>query len=222
MATVLYSGGLSALSIGEDTRYARYTVDVPERTYPYALMTICDVQKHLVAARVLPRSGVDGIWGTQSRTALWEFVKTMPLDVVRAVYTTPQDRGNVAPFGREDYRLIGSTQIRIPQAYVMAFPPKANVTCRRATPTGTTGEGSTDTSTGTTTSTSVTTTEEQNAGDDATTTTVTDETGPSLEEQLAASRRDEAPASGGFSPWLILAGVALGAIGLAAARRSRS
>lgn len=218
MVTVLYSGGLSALGIGEDTRYARYSYVGPERTYPYALMTICDVQRHLVAARVLPRSGVDGIWGPQSRNALYEFIKTMPLAVVRAVYTDNQDRGNIPPFGtREDYKQIGSTQIRIPQAYVMAFPPKANVTCRRATPTATTGGGTSPAANASATVAAGDTTGDTAAGD-ATTTTVTDETSPSLEEQLAASRRDEAPASGGFSPWLILAGVALGALAISASR----
>jgi hypothetical protein len=170
---------------------------------PYALMTICDVQRHLVAAGKLPRSGVDGAWGPQSKNALLAFVKTMPLAVVRAVYTDNQDRGNVPPLGsREDYKLIGTTQIRIPQAYVLAFPAKASVTCGRPAGSGTsTGGGTTTTGTDQTT----------------TTTTVTDETGPSLEEQLATSRGGAG--SSGFSPWLILAGVALGAVAISAARK---
>lgn len=171
--------------------------------HPFALMTICDTQRHLVAAGKLPRSGVDGAWGTQSKNALLEFVKTMPLAVVRAVYTDNQDRGNVPPLGsREDYKLIGTTQIRIPQAYVLAFPPKARVACGNSTGSGTsTGGGS------------GTTTDE--------TDTATDESGPALEEQLATSREGAGAPSGGFSPWLILAGVALGMIGVAAARRSQ-
>ena len=168
---------------------------------PYALMTICDVQRHLVAAGKLPRSGVDGAWGMQSKTALLEFVKTMPLAVVRAVYTDNQDRGNVPPLGsRADYKLIGTTQIRVPQAYVLAFPPTASVACGRSTGSGT----STGTSTGT-------------ATDE--TDTATDETGPSLEEQLNASREGAGEASSGFSPWLILAGVALGVVAISAARK---
>jgi hypothetical protein len=150
-------------------------------------MTICDVQRHLVAAGKLPRSGVDGAWGPQSKNALLEFVKTLPLAVVRAVYTDNQDRGNVPPLGsRDDYKLIGTAQIRIPQAYVLALPPKASVAC---------GGGST-------------------ATDE--TDTATD---PSLEEQLATSRGGAGAASGGFSPWLILAGVALGAVAISAARK---
>ena len=172
----------------------------------YALMTICDVQRHLVAAGKLPRSGVDGAWGMQSKTALLEFVKTMPLAVVRAVYTDNQDRGNVPPLGsREDYKLIGTTQIRIPQAYVLAFPAKARVAC---TGGASTGGGSTATD-----ETDTATDETDTATDE------TDETDPSLEEQLATSRGGAGAASGGFSPWLILAGVALGAVAISAARK---
>lgn len=47
--------------------------------------------------------------------------------------------------------------------------------------------------------------------------TATDETGPSLEEQLATSQGGAG--SGGFSPWLILAGVALGVVAISAARK---
>ena len=174
---------------------------------PYALMTICDVQRHLVAAGKLPRSGVDGAWGMQSKTALLEFVKTMPLAVVRAVYTDNQDRGNVPPLGsREDYKLIGTTQIRIPQAYVLAFPAKARVACTGGASTG--GGGSTATD-----ETDTATDETDTATDE------TDETDPSLDEQLATSRGGAGAASGGFSPWLILAGVALGAVAISAARK---
>lgn len=52
-------------------------------------------------------------------------------------------------------------------------------------------------------------------------TTTPDDTGLSLEEQIDASREGSGAASGGFSPWLILAGVALGAIGISAAMRRR-
>lgn len=122
-------GSLSALGLGpRDYSYAP-----PAIQHPYALMSICDAQRHLVAAGKLPRSGVDGDWGSQSKTALYEFVKTMPLAAVRAVYTDNQNRGNVPPLGsREDYRLVGRDQIRIPQAYVMAFPAKASVRCGAA------------------------------------------------------------------------------------------
>ena len=121
-------GSLSALGLGPSYSYAP-----PAIQHPYALMSICDAQRHLVAAGKLPRSGVDGAWGQQSKNALLEFVKTMPLAAVRAVYTDNQDRGNVPPFGsREDYKLIGRSQIRIPQAYVMAFPAKASVRCGAA------------------------------------------------------------------------------------------
>lgn len=122
-------GSLSALGLGpRDYSYAP-----PAIQHPYALMSICDAQRHLVAAGKLPRSGVDGDWGSQSKTALYEFVKTMPLAAVRAVYTDNQNRGNVPPLGsREDYKLVGRDQIRIPQAYVMAFPAKASVRCGAA------------------------------------------------------------------------------------------
>jgi len=126
-------GSLSALGTDDTRRYSRYSIDPPERTYPYATLTICDAQRHLVAAGKLPRSGVDGVWGTQSKNALWEFVKTMPLAAARAVYTDNQDRANIPPLGsREDYKLVGRDQIRIPQAYAMAFPAKANVRCGSA------------------------------------------------------------------------------------------
>jgi hypothetical protein len=122
-------GSLSALGLGpRDYSYAP-----PAIQHPYALMSICDAQRHLVAAGKLPRSGVDGAWGQQSKNALLEFVKTMPLAAVRAVYTDNQNRGNVPPLGsREDYKLVGRDQIRIPQAYVMAFPAKASVRCGAA------------------------------------------------------------------------------------------
>jgi hypothetical protein len=121
-------GSLSALGLGPSYSYAP-----PAIQHPYALMSICDAQRHLVAAGKLPRSGVDGDWGSQSKTALYEFVKTMPLAAVRAVYTDNQNRGNVPPLGsREDYKLVGRDQIRIPQAYVMAFPAKASVRCGAA------------------------------------------------------------------------------------------
>ncbi|NBV89411.1 MAG: hypothetical protein EBR88_07890 [Betaproteobacteria bacterium] len=110
----------------------RYSYDPPERTYPYATMTVCDAQRHLVAAGKLPRSGVDGQWGNQSKEALWQFVRTMPLAAARAVYVDSQDRARIPPFGRQDYRLDGSNKIRIPQAYAMALPAKANVRCESA------------------------------------------------------------------------------------------
>lgn len=123
-------GSLSAL--GTESRIS-YSYDPPAIQRPYATMSICDVQRHLVAARKLPRSGVDGIWGSQSKNALYEFIKTMPLAAVRAVYTDNQDRGNIPPFGsREDYKQVSATQMRIPQAYALAFPPKANVPCGSA------------------------------------------------------------------------------------------
>lgn len=199
-----YSAHLRGLS--ETTRYSRYVIDPPERTYPYALMTICDVQRHLVAARVLPRSGVDGIWGPQSKNALYDFIKTMPLATVRAVYTDNQDRGNIPRLGsREDYRLIGSTQIRIPQAYVLAFPPKANVPC--------TGGAQT-------TSTTVSSTEEQAAAEGqsatSTSTEVVEDSGPVVVDTEESARETES-SSGGL--WLMVAGLALGVIGIAAVRR---
>lgn len=121
-------GSLSALGLG-----LSYSYDPPAIQHPYAVMSICDVQRHLVAAGKLPRSGVDGIWGSQSKNALYEFIKTMPLAAVRAVYTDNQNRGNVPPFGsREDYKQVSATQVRIPQAYVLAFPNKANVPCGSA------------------------------------------------------------------------------------------
>ena len=122
-------GSLSALGLGpRDYSYAP-----PAIQHPYALMSICDAQRHLVAAGKLPRSGVDGDWGSQSKTALYEFVKTMPLAAVRGVYTDNQNRGNVPPFGfREDYKQVSATQMRIPQAYVLAFPNKATVPCGSA------------------------------------------------------------------------------------------
>ena len=121
-------GSLSALGLGPGYSYAP-----PAIQHPYALMSICDAQRHLVAAGKLPRSGVDGAWGQQSKNALLEFVKTMPLAAVRAVYTDNQNRGNVPPFGfREDYKQVSYDQIRIPRAYVMAFPAKASVRCGAA------------------------------------------------------------------------------------------
>jgi hypothetical protein len=121
----------SALGTALDpsTMGPRYSYAPPERTYPYATMTVCDVQRHLVAAGKLPRSGVDGQWGNQSKNALWEFVKTMPLAAARAVYVDSQDRARIPPFGRQDYKLEGSNKIRIPQAYAMALPAKADVRC---------------------------------------------------------------------------------------------
>lgn len=195
MATTLYSANLGALAADGPV----YSYVPLETVHPYALLTICDAQRHLVAAGKLPRSGVDGIWGTQSKNALLEFVKTLPLAVARSVYTDNQDRANIPPLGsREDYKLVGSTQIRIPQAYVLAFPAKASVRCGRAP-----------------SSTTTTTTTDQTGAD------VVDDTGagPSLEDELNRSRSGSG--AGGFSPWLILAGVALGVVAISAATKRR-
>jgi hypothetical protein len=51
--------------------------------------------------------------------------------------------------------------------------------------------------------------------------TTVEDTGPSLEEQLATSREGSGAASGSFNPWLIVAGLALGVIGISAAMRRR-
>jgi len=118
------SGSLSALGLGPSYSYAP-----PAREYPYATMTVCDVQRHLVAAGKLPRSGVDGQWGLQSKNALWEFVKTIPLAAARSVYVDSQDRAQMPSFGRQDYKLEGSNKIRIPQAYATRFPAKSSVRC---------------------------------------------------------------------------------------------
>lgn len=113
--------------MGTDDAYIPIVVAPAEISHPFALMTVCDVQRHLVATGKLPRLGVDGQWGNQSHTALNNFAKQLPLTVARSVMATGSS--GLPGFGsREDYKMDGG-KIRIPQAYVMALPAKANVVC---------------------------------------------------------------------------------------------
>jgi len=86
-------------------------------------MPVCNVQRHLIGAGA--RITADGTWGTQSKTAMVNFVRDRPLAESTAVHPS-----GLPSFGsRSDYKFEGQ-KLRIPAAYVTAFPPMANVACR--------------------------------------------------------------------------------------------
>lgn len=101
---------------------------------PYATMTVCDVQRHLIAAgkAITP----DGAWGPKSKSAFSDWARAQPASVKGSVMT---GGGWLPTFGtREDYKLDG-TKIRIPAPYAMALPAPAAVSCRSAARTSTPG-----------------------------------------------------------------------------------
>lgn len=96
--------------------------------HPYATMTVCDAQRHLISAGfpLVP----DGAWGTKSKTAFSDWAKRRPLAEARTVMPTGY---NALPtFGtREDYKLDNG-RIRIPAIYAAALPAMARVACSGA------------------------------------------------------------------------------------------
>lgn len=96
---------------------------VPAATpHPYATLTVCDVQRHLIAAG--KQIAADGAWGPASKLAFSNWAKSRPLSESSQVHP------NALPsFGsREDYKFDGQ-RIRIPAVYAMSLPAPAQVAC---------------------------------------------------------------------------------------------
>lgn len=120
----------TSLGTNPPNAYIPIVVAPTETPHPYATMTVCDVQRHLIAAG--KRISADGAWGPASKLAFSDWAKSRPLAEARTVMATGY---NALPaFGtREDYKMDGQ-KIRIPAVYAMSLPPPAQVACGARAP----------------------------------------------------------------------------------------
>ena len=90
----------------------------PPANLPTRQMSARDIQLRLMAAGKLAPGPGDGIWGPASRTAMREFVRTLPRSV----------RSMDIPWNSRFYKSARAGQLIIPEAWAAALP-------RPATPT---------------------------------------------------------------------------------------
>lgn len=102
----------------------------PPANLPTRQMSARDIQLRLMAAGKLAPGPGDGIWGPASRTAMREFVRTLPRSV----------RSMDIPWNSRFYKSARAGQLIIPEAWAAALPRPATPTAggarAQATPDG--------------------------------------------------------------------------------------